>query len=264
MLHNDEYCSVENGKYHHGNHPGFGCKHNQPTQRQPDCADEPDGSNALPNVTPSQTLQYQPPIQQLTIPVQQPFAAAAVDGFNLWNGGGGMGGHSRQGHSGCGGGVNQRTPFANYGCNHMLEALEEAGVAWETPQAPTFMPPNARHIAVPFSNTVKSYANWNVCYTCGFDMEMVTHPQRATSLGHNTYEHCLNACLEYVSQLLRLEFNSKWVGGGTDTVRGYSYRDISMLWLSICSQEGFPIFKSLKRFLEISCSDLTNLFSTLA
>ncbi len=40
-----------------------------------------------------------------------------------------------------------------------------------TPQVPTFVPPNAQNIGVPFSNTVKSYANWNVCYSCKFDME---------------------------------------------------------------------------------------------
>jgi hypothetical protein len=39
------------------------------------------------------------------------------------------------------------------------------------PHAPTFVPPNARNIAVPFSNIAKSYANWNVCNSCGFDME---------------------------------------------------------------------------------------------
>jgi hypothetical protein len=41
---------------------------------------------------PPPNQQYQPPIQQLTIPVQQPFAGAVLGGFNHGNGGGGRGG----------------------------------------------------------------------------------------------------------------------------------------------------------------------------
>ncbi len=51
------------------------------------------------NVSTDPNLQYQPPIQQLTIPVHQPFACAALGRFNYGNGGGGRGGGSRQGHS---------------------------------------------------------------------------------------------------------------------------------------------------------------------
>jgi hypothetical protein len=43
------------------------------------------------NVPPPPNQQYQPPIQQLTIPVQQPFAEATSGGFNHENGGGGGG-----------------------------------------------------------------------------------------------------------------------------------------------------------------------------
>ncbi len=38
------------------------------------------------NVPPPPTLQYQPPIQQLTVPVKQPFSKAALGGFNHGNG----------------------------------------------------------------------------------------------------------------------------------------------------------------------------------
>jgi hypothetical protein len=61
--------------------------------------------------------QYQPPTQQLTIPVEQPFARATLGGFNHGHGGGSRGGHSRQGRSGRGGGRNQHSLFANFGCN---------------------------------------------------------------------------------------------------------------------------------------------------
>jgi hypothetical protein len=131
------------------------------------------------NVPPPPTLQYQPPIQQLTIPVQQPFAGAASGGFNNGNGGGGMGGRSRQGRGRRGGGHNQCTPFANFGRNQGVRDVSRDPGGRRIPQAPgafnvqapTFVPPNAWNIAMPFSNTVKSYANWNVCYTCKFDVE---------------------------------------------------------------------------------------------
>jgi hypothetical protein len=69
------------------------------------------------NVPPPPTLQYQPPIQQLTITVQQPFAGAASGRFNHGNGGDGRGGHIRQGRGGCEGRRNQCLLFVNFGCN---------------------------------------------------------------------------------------------------------------------------------------------------
>jgi hypothetical protein len=53
--HNDEHCGIDNRKYHHGDHPLIGCKHNHPTQRQPDCANEPDGGDAVHQPTPLQS-----------------------------------------------------------------------------------------------------------------------------------------------------------------------------------------------------------------
>ncbi len=131
------------------------------------------------NVPPPLNQQYQPPIQQLTIPVPQPFAGAASDGFNHGNGGGGRGGCSRQGCNRCGDGRNQCTLFANFECNQGGRDVDWGRGGSRIPQAPgtfhphepTFVPPNSQNIAVPFSNTVKSYANWNVCYSCRFDME---------------------------------------------------------------------------------------------
>jgi hypothetical protein len=117
---------------------------------------------------PPPTLQYHPPIQQLTIPVQQPFAVAATGGFNHGNGGGGKGGHSRQGHGGHWGGRNQRTLFVNYGRTQGVRGIGQGHDGGRfipqapgafTPQAPTFVQPNAQNIALPFSNIVKSYGN---------------------------------------------------------------------------------------------------------
>ncbi len=111
--------------------------------------------------------------------MQQLFAGAALVRFGHGNGGGGRGGCSRQGHGGHGGGWNQCTPFANFGCNQGVGGngqgrgggrIPQAPGAFN-PQAPTFVPHNARNITVPFSNTVKSYVNWNACYTCGFDVD---------------------------------------------------------------------------------------------
>jgi hypothetical protein len=144
------------------------------------------------NVPPPQNLQYQPPIQQLTIPVQQPCAAAATGGFNSGNGGGGRGGRSRQGHGRRGGGRNQHTPFTNYGYTQGVRSdgqgrgggrfIPQATGAFN-PQAPTFVPPNTWNIPVPLLNAVKSYANWNVCYSCRFDIE----DSRTSIMCHKTW-----------------------------------------------------------------------------
>jgi hypothetical protein len=133
------------------------------------------------NVPPLQANQhYAPPIQQLTIPGQHPFAVAAMGGFNPGNGGSGRGGHSRQGRGGCSGGHNQCTPFANYGRTQGVRSVSQGQGSGRlvpqapgafTLQAPSFVPTNAQNIAVPFSNTVKRNANWNVYYTCRFHME---------------------------------------------------------------------------------------------
>ncbi len=88
--------------------------------------------------------------------------------------------HSRQGHGGHSGRHNKRTPFANYGRTHGVGGIGQGhsgrrfipqapGVF--APKVPIFLPLNAWNIAVPFLNTVKSYANWNVCYFCKFDVE---------------------------------------------------------------------------------------------
>jgi hypothetical protein len=58
-----------------------------------------------------------------------------------------------------------------------------------------YCPPKGRsyrptaQVAAPFSNTVKHFSNWNVCYSCGFDREeghtSMTCPFHLRKPGHN-------------------------------------------------------------------------------
>jgi hypothetical protein len=49
-------------------------------------------------------------------------------------------------------------------------------------------PPQAQ---APYSNTTKRFANWNACYSCGFnvadDHTSLTCPQHLRKLGHDMY-----------------------------------------------------------------------------
>lgn len=36
---------------------------------------------------------------------------------------------------------------------------------------PTNMYQSQRKSAAPYSNTTKYYANWNICFSCGFDVD---------------------------------------------------------------------------------------------
>jgi hypothetical protein len=74
---------------------------------------------------------------------------------------------------GRGGGRHQRTPFGN----HMHTQTQQGGRGGgrsdgsHVPMAPGrgALAPPAPHAYQ--SNLVKNYANWNVCYSCGFDIE---------------------------------------------------------------------------------------------
>jgi hypothetical protein len=63
---NNKHCSVNNRKHHHRNHPGIGCKRNQPTQCKLNCAHEPDGCNVLRNIP------LPPPPSKQTVPTTYP------------------------------------------------------------------------------------------------------------------------------------------------------------------------------------------------
>ena len=119
-----------------------------------------------------------PPIQQLTIP---PFAGQANTGYNAgtgnnggnWGRGGGRG-RGRGGSRGGGGRGGARTPFANHTRNMQMAGgrggMAPAGIGFH-PQVGGFNGQAAKPPNPPHSNIVKKFANWNVCFTCGFDVE---------------------------------------------------------------------------------------------
>jgi hypothetical protein len=119
------------------------------------------------------------PMQQLTIPTQVPYAGAATQyTFSVGRGGrGGRGGRIGRGNgASCSGGRNPRMPFANHVHNQTLIGGGRGGRGnnGSIPIAPggvgTVHPP-ATQAGAYRSNITKSFANWNVCYFCRFDIE---------------------------------------------------------------------------------------------
>jgi hypothetical protein len=101
----------------------------------------------------------------------QTYAGATTGGFNAGRGGCGRTGRGRRTERG--GGQHQRTPFAN----HMRMQTQQGGRGRgrrngsSVPTAPgsgTVAPPAPR---VYQSNLAKNFANWNVWYSCGFDIK---------------------------------------------------------------------------------------------
>ena len=71
------------------------------------------------------------------------------------------------------GGCNARTPFANFVGRGGQSGLSPIGggsglVGGALPFAQQTMPHNP---APMYSNIIKKYSNWNVCFVCGFDVE---------------------------------------------------------------------------------------------
>ncbi len=116
--------------------------------------------------SPSPHMQFQiSPIQNMG---QQPFAGAAQGIYNTGQGGGGpkQGGRGR-GHTGSHGG--------GHGCGAFAQQILGGfgGIPPFVNGLPVaFVPPTGARVNAPFqSNLTKRYANWNVCWSCGFDME---------------------------------------------------------------------------------------------
>jgi hypothetical protein len=113
----------------------------------------------------------QPPITQLSIPNIASFNTAG-------RGGGRRGGHGRGGRAIFvnTGGRTAQTPFTNFGnfggrCGQGgLPPIGGGGgrSGGVLPFAQQAMPRNA---APMYSNIIKKYVNWNVCFSCGFDVE---------------------------------------------------------------------------------------------
>ncbi len=116
--------------------------------------------------SPSPHTQFQiPPILNMG---QQPFAGVAQGIYNIGQGGGGcqQGGRCR-GCTGSRGGGCGRGAFAQQipgGFGGIPPFVNGPPVA--------FVPPTGARVNAPFqSNLTKRYANWNVCWSCGFDVE---------------------------------------------------------------------------------------------
>jgi hypothetical protein len=109
---------------------------------------------------------YVPPIQQVAVPMQQPFSTTGAypAGRGGQHGGRGrnQGGH-RSGHS--------RTPFADAmqgtGATPMMTEMipRAGGIAQPPPKM------QQRRKKLDFSNIYRIHNNWNVCFSCGFDIE---------------------------------------------------------------------------------------------
>ena len=104
-----------------------------------------------------------PPMQQLSIPNFGTFqpAGLGVGGRQEGHGHGKRANAGRQG----------RTPCANFmGCGGQ-GGLPPIGGGRGGSVAP-FAQQNAPRNAAPmYSNIIKQYANWNICFSCGFDVE---------------------------------------------------------------------------------------------
>jgi hypothetical protein len=54
-----------------------------------------------------------------------------------------------------------------------------------------FAPMHQAHINVPYSNTTKRHANWNACFSCGFDMDD-NHTSQTCPLHLRRHNHNVN------------------------------------------------------------------------
>jgi hypothetical protein len=133
--------------------------------------------------TPSFPTIQAPPIQQIAILSIQPFTSAAGGFQEETSAGGGCGGRKKgngrgRRHAGRGGRQNDRTPFATYQQRQQEQKQQGRGqgVGGFFPQGPPGFIPQAlsrgnNPLATPPLNFVKRFANNNVCYSCGFDVE---------------------------------------------------------------------------------------------
>ena len=112
-----------------------------------------------------------PPVQTVQIP------SARGGGFQQGRGGGGRRGGSSGGRGRGGRNYRQRTPFANHMRGGQQAPAQGFAPMPGLPMFPgTAAPPRMFAPTLPtrrpeFSNPTKQHANWNVCFTCGFDVE---------------------------------------------------------------------------------------------
>ena len=105
-----------------------------------------------------------PPMQQLTIPSFGTFQPAGL-GFGGRRGGRGCGERANTGRHG-------RTPFANFVGRGNQGGLPPIGGGGRGGGIAPFTQQNVTRNVVPmYSNIIKRYANWNIYFSCGFDVE---------------------------------------------------------------------------------------------
>jgi len=105
-----------------------------------------------------------PPMQQLAIPSFGTFQPVGL-GFEGRRGGRGRGERANTGRHG-------RTPFANFLGRGNQGGLPPIGGGGRGGGIALFTQQNAPHNVAPmYSNIIKRYANWNVSFSCGFDVE---------------------------------------------------------------------------------------------
>jgi len=116
------------------------------------------------NTTYQPAMSAPPPMQKLTIPNFGTFQPAGL-GFGGRRGGSGRGECANVGRQG-------RTPFANFvGCG-IQGGLPPIGGGGRGGGIAPFAQQNVpRNVRPMYSNIIKRYANWNVCFSCGFDVE---------------------------------------------------------------------------------------------
>jgi len=125
------------------------------------------------------TYQHAPPapapIQQFTIPQFGTFQPPGSGG------GGRRGGRGRGERENAG--RHRRTPFASFvglGAQSDLPPIGGRRVGGIAPFAQQNAP---RNTAPMYSNIMKRYANWNVCFSCGFDLKMDIRTKHAQPPG---------------------------------------------------------------------------------
>ena len=115
------------------------------------------------NTTYQPTTPTPPPMQQFNIPNFGTFQSTGL-GVGGRQGGRGRGEQANTGRQGC-------TPFANFMGRGGQGGLPPTGGGRGGGVAP-FAQQNAPRNAAPmYSNIIKRYANWKICFSCGFDIE---------------------------------------------------------------------------------------------
>ena len=141
---------------------------------------------------------YAPPVNQVVIPTQYGYNTSRRGWGRSRDGGGGRGRDGDGGRMGRGRGP--RTPFANYVARNNTPQIAPA-YGGGTVATSVLTAGTQQFTTVP--NMVKVYNNWNMCYSCGFDVEDAhtseSCPQYWRKPGHQTGCNC-NNYQQYIAQ----------------------------------------------------------------